>query len=210
MLNEGTDLLLYLLRHGESEGNVKRLLSSRLNDPPLSAVGRRQAERQAERLSAVTFSALYASPLIRARQTAAIVGERCGLMPIVEEALAEVDVGLLDGESLNDPQSRQRYELILADWGRGLSSVRFPGGESLDEVHQRLGGFLVRLKHALPGRVLLVGHSLLFAAAIWLYCENHPSTFTAGHMGRGHLSVIAGRDERFRLVEFNHAPALQE
>ncbi len=203
------DLLLYLLRHGESEGNVQGIFCSRL-DTPLSADGCRQAELQAERLSAVPFSAFYSSPLLRARQTAAIVGERCGLVPTLESALEEVDLGLLNGQGLYDPRWRQQYDQTLAAWERGVAGARFPGGESLDAICERLHGFLFSLASLPAGRVLLVGHSLLFATAFWLFCENHPPTIAASHMGRGCLSIVARNDAHLRLLEFNIAPEAEQ
>jgi broad specificity phosphatase PhoE len=201
-----TDLTLYLLRHGESVANVGRVFAARKVDPPLSDVGVRQAKMQAESLKAFEFSAMYASTLLRARQTAEIVSKCCGLKPIFSSALQEVDVGILDGEDQNDPHNWSAYEGVVKKWERGLTHVGFPGGESLNDVGDRFRSFLNGLESEQQKPILIVGHCLLFMAVIWLFCENHGSMFEDGHMGRGHLSVISGSGDRFSILKFNIPP----
>lgn len=201
-----TDLILYLLRHGESVANVGRVFAARKVDPPLSDMGIWQVKMQAESLKSIEFSAMYASPLLRARQTAEIVSQHSGLEPILSNALQEVDVGILDGEDQNDPQNWSAYEDVVRKWGRGLTHVGFPGGESLNDIRDRFRGFLNGLEGEQQKPVLIVGHCLLFMAVIWLFCENHGSMFEDGHMGRGHLSIISGSDDRFRILKFNIPP----
>jgi broad specificity phosphatase PhoE len=198
-----TDLTLYLLRHGESVANVGRVFAARKVNPPLSDAGIQQATMQAESLKSIEFSAMYTSPLLRARQTAEIVSRRCELEPIFSDALYEVDVGILDGESQNDPQNWKAYEDVIEKWEQGLSSVGFPGGETLNDVGDRFGEFLDGLESKQQKPILVVGHCLLFMALFWLFCENHEPKFEDGHMGRGHLSIISGAGNRFRILRFN-------
>lgn len=98
------DLTLYLLRHGESVANVRRVFAARKVDPPLTDMGIQQVTRQAESLKAIELSAMYASPLLRASQTAEILSQRCGLEVTFSDALREVDVGILDAKSQENPQ----------------------------------------------------------------------------------------------------------
>lgn len=51
-----------------------------------------------------------------------------------------------------------------------------------------------------------MGHSLFFAALLWLYCENRRPSFREGHMGRGRLAVITRVDGCFRLDSLDVAP----
>lgn len=206
MDSEMVDLTLYLLRHGESLANVDRVFAARKVNPPLSDTGIQQAIMQVELLKAVEFSAMYASPLLRARQTAEIVSERCGLKPVFSDALQEVDVGILDGESEDDPQKWAVYEEVIRKWEQGFTSVGFFGGETLNDIEHRFRGFLHGLESKQQKRILIVGHCLLFMAIIWLFCENHGPTFENGHMSRGHLSVISKAGDRFRMLKFNISP----
>jgi broad specificity phosphatase PhoE len=206
-----TDLILYLLRHGESVANVERVFAARKVDPPLSDVGIQQATMQAESLKPIDFSAMYASPLLRARQTAQIVSQHCPLEPILSNALQEVNVGILDGEDQNDPRNWGAYERVVKKWERGLTHVGFPGGESLNDIGDRFKSFLNGLEGEQQKPILAIGHCLLFMAVIWLFCENHGSELEDGHMGRGHLSIISGSsgsDDRFRILKFDIPPGV--
>ncbi|RIK26407.1 MAG: hypothetical protein DCC52_10270 [Chloroflexi bacterium] len=93
----------YFVRHGESEANVTREFS---NDNrvkhPLTANGRAQAQALAEQLRATEFAALYASPLLRARQTAEILNAPHGL----EIQIANLDARIDGGESFNELRAR--------------------------------------------------------------------------------------------------------
>ncbi|MFQ6039609.1 MAG: histidine phosphatase family protein [Candidatus Poribacteria bacterium] len=192
-------LTLYLLRHGESVANVERIFAARKIDPPLSDLGIQQATMQAKSLrklsssSQFEFKALYASPLRRAKHTAEIVGEWCGLEPIFSEDLMEVDVGVLDGESQEDDVKWEMYERVIKKWEQGLHHISFQGGESLNDIEFRFGRFLKVLENKrtkpaagrseavredwgfLPSlarsHILVVGHCLLFMAVIWLFCR---------------------------------------
>ncbi|MBW2060927.1 MAG: histidine phosphatase family protein [Deltaproteobacteria bacterium] len=203
------DLTLYLLRHGESEANVRQVFAARKIDPPLSDNGIHQASRQAESLKTVEFSAMYASPLLRTRQTAEIVSRSCGLEPVFSSDLLEIDVGVLDGEPEHEPRTWAVYERVIQDWEQGLASRGFPGGETLNDVAKRLGAFLTGLEAGRQTPVLIVGHCLLFMAAIWLFCKNHGPGLEDGHMGRGHLTIIGKRDDGFHILAFNISPDLK-
>ena len=83
---------LYLVRHGESQGNAERRLQSHA-EFPLTALGRRQAEALAERLAGEDIGAVYTSTLTRAVETAAIVSMMLGLEAQPEPRLMEYDLG---------------------------------------------------------------------------------------------------------------------
>jgi len=214
-----THLTLYLLRHGESVANVERVFAAKKIDPPLSDTGIQQITMQAKSLKNLSlnshfeFSALYASPLLRARHTANIVGQCCGLEPIFSDDLMEINVGILDGEDQEDAVKWAMYEGVIEKWNQGLYNVSFQAGESLNDVGTRFSRFLQELEDKQSEssgegneNILVVGHCLLFMAVIWLFCENHGHTLEDGHMGRGHLSIISKSNDRFRLLKFNISP----
>lgn len=89
-------MYLYLVRHGQSEGNARRLIFGR-NDYPLTPLGREQARRAAEKLREVSFTRCCASDLIRAWDTALICVEGRGIRPEKCPALREMDMGELEG-----------------------------------------------------------------------------------------------------------------
>ena len=196
---------LYLLRHGESAGNASGVFAVHALNPPLTDAGVAQATAQAKSLSRSGLSAIYASPLLRTRQTASIVSEHCGLPVVYSEALWEVDVGDLDGGPV-DADSLATYLGVIGEWDQGDASAAFPGGETLDSVTARFKGFLDGLSGRNGGPTLVVGHGVLFMAVLWVFCDNAEPTMIENYMGRGHLSILSGQDGRYRVTAFNLAP----
>src|SRR5579862_7876393 len=83
---------VFLARHGETDYNAQGRFQG-LGPVPLNAVGRQQAEQLAQLASTKGFRGLWCSPLVRARETANIVGARLGLEPIEDPRLVETDTG---------------------------------------------------------------------------------------------------------------------
>jgi len=101
---------LWFARHGQSTWNAEGRWQGQA-DPPLSALGRVQAEALAEALAGAGIALLAASDLARARETAAIVGARLGLAPVLEPALREHDVGAWSGLTRTEVEARWPAEL---------------------------------------------------------------------------------------------------
>lgn len=156
-------------RHGENVANLTRTFSYRVFDGDLTSRGQRQAQELAGRLAAaggepVTY--LACSPLRRARQTAQIVARRLGLTVTAElDDLRELNVGTLDGRS--DTQAWDTYTQVLTAWRDGQAQARFPGGEDLTELRERLWQALLTVSRSCPrGRALIVAHGASLRAAL--------------------------------------------
>ncbi|MFZ9868093.1 MAG: histidine phosphatase family protein, partial [Ilumatobacteraceae bacterium] len=98
---------LVLVRHGLP---VRRELTEGIADPELAPDGRNQADRLAAYLATESISAIYASPLRRAQETAAPLARTIGLRPIIEEDISEFDrnsseyVPIEELRGTNDPR----------------------------------------------------------------------------------------------------------
>lgn len=159
---------LVLLRHGEAEGNRElRYLGS--TDAPLTPEGERQAEQLAHGLAGYPLAAIYTSPLLRARRTAAIIGAALALTPIMEPALREQDFGAW--ENRTHAQVHAQSPDRLAAWER--SEAPPLDGESLASVRDRVVALANRLAALHAGEmVALTSHvgpiKALVAAALGL------------------------------------------
>lgn len=130
--------MIFLARHGETTYNAERRFQGWSPKAVLTEKGIAQAHELAEQAAAHDLVALYASPLQRARQTAAIVGERIGLEPILDERFAETETGDWTDQLYDDVDQDlyRRWQHAGEDW-------RFPGGESLEEQQERVIAGLV-------------------------------------------------------------------
>lgn len=160
MMTEGVGT--FLARHGRTASNRARRFQGR-SEVGLDEVGRRQSADLARRVAAMGFVALWTSPLGRARETAAIVGEMTGLAVTIEPGLAEIDVGVWQDELLATVRAAEavRLQRFLA----GDPAFRFPGGESFREA----GGRIVdALRHvaAGPRPALAISHGMVMRLAL--------------------------------------------
>ncbi|HEY3018560.1 MAG TPA: histidine phosphatase family protein [Solirubrobacteraceae bacterium] len=130
--------MILMARHGETTFNAERRFQGHSPRAVLTERGVEEARALAEAAAGERLVALYTSPLERARQTAAIVGERVGLEPVVDERFAETETGDWT-ERLYDEVDSEAF----AAWERAGDGWRFPGGESLNEQQERVLAGLV-------------------------------------------------------------------
>lgn len=122
---------IYLIRHGRQCSPLCNV------NVELAAEGRRQAELLAERLAAYYHvDAIYSSSLLRALQTAEILGARLGIPPAQgNPAWNEIDFGELTGHS--DSEIQQLYGSFMAERKKMQEDLAFPGGECGRQVWER-------------------------------------------------------------------------
>ncbi len=144
--------MIVLVRHGETDANRAGLLLGRA-DPPLTERGAEQAAAVAAVLRRETAPILFASPLRRARETAARIAETTGAPVAVDGRLIELDYGDWDGRPVADlpGESGERW--------RTDPTFAPPGGESLAELHVRVAPFAAEaLELARDHTVIVVSH----------------------------------------------------
>jgi probable phosphoglycerate mutase len=145
-----------MVRHGESTWNELGLIQGQADGPTLTDKGRRQSAQVAEQFRHSRAEAIYSSDLARAQETAAFVGQALGLPVVIDPALRERCFGSYEGlpmRALDTVDSGISGEHVVD------ASARPDGGESLDEVYERVGSFLERLQRERHrGDVILVSH----------------------------------------------------
>ncbi len=151
-----------LARHGETLDNAHGLILGR-RDPPLSAVGRAQAAGLAAHVVGDGIRAIWCSPLLRARQTAAVVAEAVGVEPAVLDGLVESDRGDWEGTPVSE-LARETPELFAAFEAGDIDFV-FPGGESIAHQVERTRRALSVVADG-PVPALVVAHAGTIRAAL--------------------------------------------
>ncbi|WP_106849314.1 histidine phosphatase family protein [Blastococcus sp. Marseille-P5729] len=149
------EVIVHLVRHGQSTWNVERRLQGQTAHPPLTDRGRADAARAARQLAALVGDepvCLVTSDLERARQSAAIIADRLGVTAVEDVALRE--------QHLGDMQGRLTSELsaLPVPDGQHISEVRWGGGESIADVHARLTHWFGRQLRIAPQHLVVVTH----------------------------------------------------
>jgi probable phosphomutase (TIGR03848 family) len=155
--------LVVLVRHGQT-GTTGQVLPGRAPGLHLADVGRTQAQTAATRLAELPrIDAIYASPLERARETAAPIAAARGMKVKIERGLLECDFGDWTGQELKTLMKLPEWSTVQ----RYPSGFRFPGGESFAEMQIRIVGALEKLRNAHPGGVVVaVSHADPIKAAV--------------------------------------------
>jgi broad specificity phosphatase PhoE len=157
-----TGVPLLLARHGQTADNANGLILGH-RDAPLSELGEQQAGQLAVQAKARGVVAIWCSPLLRARQTASVVGAAVGVEPVVIPELIESARG--EWEGMPQTVLVQDQPELFAAFEAGDPAFAFPGGESI-------AAQVTRTRHALaqvaagPQPSLVVAHAGTIRAAL--------------------------------------------
>lgn len=189
---------LILVRHGQTEHNVAGIAQG-WGDSALSPSGRDQVVRLAERLEAMQPTALYSSPLGRAKATAQAIADRVGLPVIELEGLREMNYGAWEGRSFLDV--RREDEEIYQRWIND-GDAQCPTGESHNDVRRRLEAAFAEVEGERP--VLVTHGTAIRIAATALL--NVP-VMTARHFAQDNaaINLFVWRADRWVLKVWNDA-----
>ncbi len=180
--------VVLLVRHGQTPTTGK-LLPGRAAGLHLADTGIEQAQRAAERIAALTkVDAIYASPLERARETAAPIAAARGLKVRIDKGLLECDFGDWTGAELKNLMKLPEWNTVQ----RAPSTFTFPGGESFTAMQNRIVGAIDRLRAAHPGgTIVCVSHADPIKAAVAHAMGTHIDLFQRIVIGTCSVSAIA-------------------
>ena len=199
-------MLLYFVRHGESEANVLKVFANTPGKYGLTPLGSSQAGALAEKLVPEGITRVFASPLLRAQETAAIVAGRLGLNFETRDALREFGVG--DHEGSCDQAAWDEYREVERAWLiEGNLQARIGGGECFEDIADRFLPFIEALSQcfgASDERILLIGHGGTFSCMLPLVLANVDRAFAQAHPIH-HTDVIKveWRDGRFVCLSWS-------
>lgn len=153
---DGAWLRLLLLRHGEPEDSARGRCYGKL-DVALSERGRSQALAAAIGLRSAGIDAVYASPSLRARETASVLSHDSGVETRIDPRLAEIDFGTFEGMTYDE--ARERFPNLYRAWMTRPNEVVFPEGESFADIERRVSAALADIRERHRGEtVAIVSH----------------------------------------------------
>ena len=145
----------FLLRHAQSESNLKNLVVSEEKGKeifPLTIRGKKEVKKLAEELKKKKIDFIFSSPLSRTRETAEIIAQSLKVPLKVDERLKEIQVGVFNLKHVKD------YESYFSDQRERITKKPI-GGENLENVAKRVVNFIEEVNKKYQGkRILIVSH----------------------------------------------------
>jgi probable phosphoglycerate mutase len=196
---------IILMRHGETDWNATGRLQGQ-SDTPLNTLGRVQAQQAARRLAREPITALYASDLARAFETAAIIGRALGLSVVTSPRLRERRYGVWEGLTAGEIQAR--YPVEYAAWRARAVDFAPPGGETRTQLLSRGLSELHTIANRHPGEVVVVvthgGLCYVLLAHILGSVDGDRQEFSFGNASLHTLEVTGERWAPISLNEIAH------
>ena len=195
--------MIIFLRHAQAENNTKRILAGRTEGVPLTKTGIEQAERIAKYLASIDISAIYSSPIERARHTAGIVAKNCSLEEVViDERLTEIDMGKFTRMNYDDMFAK--YGNIFLKFYENDPVISEHEVETFPDVQKRV---LDMVDHVLKKHnnenVILVTHMDPIKSMLATVMDLKPKILFELIIANASLTIITERDKKFSLSAIN-------
>ncbi len=199
-----TSTRVVLVRHAVT-AQTGPLLSGRAPGIDLSADGRAQAERTAERLAVLPVAAVYSSPLERTMQTAELIAKHHGRDVVIEPGVLEADYGDWTGGEIKELVKTDLWKVVQ----RSPSRASFPGGESIATMQARIVAAIEAIAARHPGEVVVVvSHADPIKAAVAQFTGLHLDQFQRLVISPASVTVLELTDVGATLLCSNDSGAL--
>jgi broad specificity phosphatase PhoE len=192
---------LYIVRHGTTDWNQSGRIQGHM-DIPLNEAGRAQARLARRRLAPLGATALYSSDLLRAYETAQIIGQGTGLRVMQQPGLREINFGVWQG--LSSPQIRERDPEVYAARRANPYDVAPTGAETWRQFYDRAVQAVQEILATTGAqRLIVVTHSGV-CTVVGLRAQGFDCTgkrtFESHNCG---IHTLAVHGETWRVVAFN-------
>jgi broad specificity phosphatase PhoE len=200
---------LLLVRHGHVEGIEPEIFRGRA-DIPLTALGRRQAQATAQRIATHwQVGAVYTSPLQRCVHTGAAIASTCAVSSAVLEAVSDIDYGDWQGKAV--AEVRAAVPELFERWHSAPQLMRFPGGESLQDMAARAAGALIDVlaRHG-DDTVVLVGHDSVNRVLLLQLLDQPLSAYWVLQQWPCGISEVVVEGTQVRVLRVNETAHLDQ
>lgn len=193
---------IIFLRHGQAKNNTERILAGRTQGVPLTDAGVRQAEHTAELLEHMNVSAIYSSPIQRAKHTAEIVGQHNSVDVAVDDRLIELDMGKFTGMAYDEIFNS--HGNVFMKFYNGELEIAHNGVETFSQVKSRVLGIVDHVLERHPDEnVVLVTHMDPIKAMLSTVVELSPTNLFELIIANASLNIFREKDRKFSIYGLN-------
>ncbi len=201
-------MLIYIVRHGQTDFNIGEPRFRGQLDIPLSEIGVQQAERIALALKTIPLDTIYYSPLQRARITAEKMSHFHPKAQLIEEPfLITLNFGDWQGKAHKDVFTAEERKL----WKTNPNTFVIPNGETFYQVLNRIHRLFTRLRRQTENHIALVTHRVVIIHILLYLFKMDPSHFWDFHVDTASITQIEYNPvNTFRLVKLNETKHLMQ
>ncbi len=193
---------IVFLRHGQAKNNTERILAGRTEGIPLTDTGIKQAEHTAELLKHMNISAIYSSPIQRAKHTAEIVGEHNSLDVTIDDRLIELDMGKFTGVPY-DEIFNSHGNVFMKFYNAELE-IAHNGVETFVDVKKRVLGIVDHIIEKHPDEnIVLVTHMDPIKAMLSTIVDLSPINLFELIIANASLNIFREKERKFSLSGLN-------
>jgi probable phosphoglycerate mutase len=193
---------IIFLRHGQAKNNTERILAGRTEGVPLTEIGIKQAEETAELLKHMNISAIYSSPIERAKHTAEIAGKYNSIDVTIDDRLNELDMG----KFTNVPYDEifQSHGNVFMKFYNGELEIAHNGVETFSNVKKRVLAIVEHVLEKHPDEnVLLVTHMDPIKAMLSTIVELTSTNLYELIIANASLNIFIEKERKFSLAGLN-------
>ena len=193
---------IIFLRHGQAKNNTDRILAGRTEGIPLTEAGIKQAEHTAEFLQHMNISAIYSSPIQRAKHTAEIVGKHNSLDVTIDERLIELDMGKFTGMPYDEIINS--HGNVFMKFYNGELEIAHNGVETFSDVKKRVLGIVDHVIEKHPDEnVVLVTHMDPIKAMLSTIVDLSATNLFELIIANASLNIFREKEQKFSISGLN-------
>ena len=193
---------IIFLRHGQAKNNTERILAGRTPGVPLTEKGIDQAEKAAKFLEDMNISAIYSSPIQRAKNTAEIVGKHNSVDVKIDDRLIELDMGKFTGVPYDEIFSS--HGNVFMKFYRGELEIAHNGVETFADVKKRVLGIVDHVIENHPDEnVVLVTHMDPIKAMLSTVVSLSPENLFELIIANASLNIFREYKRKFSISGIN-------
>mgnify|MGYP001461894487 FL=1 len=194
--------MIIFLRHAQAENNTKRILAGRTEGVPLTKTGIQQAEQISEYLKPLDISAIYSSPIERAKHTAEIVTKNSAIDVELDDRLTEIDMGKFTRMNYDDMFAK--YGNIFLKFYENDPVIAEHEVETFPNVQKRILDMVdhVIKKHK-NENVILVTHMDPIKSMLANVMDLKPKTLFELIIANASFTILTEQERKFSLSAIN-------
>lgn len=195
---------LFLLRHGQTHGNVAGALDTAFPGLGLTDLGQRQAVAAARALGDAGIGAIAVSTLGRTGETAGPIASDLGLTPVEHDELREISAG--DFEMRSDEDAIRHYLGTVARWLDGDLDRRMPGGETGTDFLERYDAAIASTCEVGVEAALVVSHGAAIRTWVTHRARGEHAPAHEGLHNTGCITLDGNPDDGWTIVSWEREP----